>query len=51
MDSILLENFWTGFTGFSRFCIDRFPEENGQTQLPPAKPNITAILTSINYCL
>jgi len=51
MDSIFLENLLTGFTGFSICCINRFPEENGQNQLPPAKPNITAILTSIGYCL
>jgi len=45
MDSILLEKFLTGFTGFSRFVIDRFPEENGQAQSPSAKPIITAIFT------
>jgi len=42
MDFILFENLLTGFTGFSRFVVDRFPEENVQTRLPSAKPITTA---------
>jgi len=45
MDFILLKNLLIGFTGFSRFVVDPFLEENGQTQLPSAKPITTASLT------